>query len=221
MTLTSKTCGAVLLAGGQSRRMGSCKALLMVQGETMLSRLCRQLEDFDEKLLSANDPALVQGLPLTLVPDFYRGAGPLGGLHAALAATEKEAVFCVPCDLPNVTKELPRLLLEHFPEEADVMVCRDGNGRIHPLCGIYRKRVLPVIRAQLEADERRMRMLLEKVKCAYLDTAEYLPDDTFYNMNTHEDFLFITEHVCGKDHGPFPTEAEKSDGTARSTVVFK
>ena len=83
MMLSRECCGVVILAGGRSRRMGTCKALLTIEGETMLSRLTRQLDDFQEKLLSTNTPALAEGLPLTPVPDFYPGAGPLAGLHAA------------------------------------------------------------------------------------------------------------------------------------------
>ena len=82
MMLSRECCGVVILAGGRSRRMGTCKALLTIEGETMLSRLTRQLDDFQEKLLSTNTPALAEGLPLTPVPDFYPGAGPLAGLHA-------------------------------------------------------------------------------------------------------------------------------------------
>lgn len=216
MALSPKTCGAVLLAGGQSRRMGTCKALLMVGGETMLSRLARQLEDFDERLLSANDPLLAQGLPLKLIPDVFRGAGPLGGLHAALSVTEKEALFCMPCDLPYVTRKLPRLLLENFPEDADVLVCRDSAGRVHPLCGIYRKRVLPALRAQLDSGDRRVMALLEQVRCVYLDTAGLLPDYTFYNMNTQEAFLQVSEGACQSENALACVNDKKEgqDGTA-------
>ena len=76
MMLSRECCGVVILAGGRSRRMGACKALLTIEGETMLSRLTRQLDDFQEKLLSTNTPALAEGLPLKPVPDIYPGAGP-------------------------------------------------------------------------------------------------------------------------------------------------
>jgi len=187
MALTTDTCAAVLLAGGQSSRMGTCKALLTLQGETMVSRLCRQLESFQERILSANDPALSQGLPLKVVADVYRDCGPLGGLHAVLSATDREAVFCVPCDLPNFTADLPRLMLAAFPAGADAMICRDSQGDFHPLCGIYTRRLLPLVQAQLDAGERRMMALLRQVNCVYFDTTDKLPDDVFFNMNTQAD----------------------------------
>lgn len=89
MGISADHCGAVILAGGRSRRMGCCKATLKINGKTMLERLSESLRSFDEQILSANDPSLAEGLPVRLVPDRYPDSGPLGGLHAALSATEK------------------------------------------------------------------------------------------------------------------------------------
>ena len=183
------TCGAVILAGGHSRRMGTCKALLRLEGKTMLERIFEPLPVlFDEVLLSANDSSLGAGLDVKLVPDIWRECGPLGGLHAALTATGKDALFCVPCDLPRFTAELPRLLLSRMEPGADAIVCKDGGGRLHPLCGIYRKRVLPVLEAQLQKGERRMTALIKRLPCQILETEGFLPDDTFWNMNTPESY---------------------------------
>ena len=62
MPLTKDCCTPVILAGGASRRMGTCKALLKINGETMLSRILRQLSEFDRVLLSTGDPTLGEGL---------------------------------------------------------------------------------------------------------------------------------------------------------------
>ena len=189
MKLTTKTCGAVILAGGNSRRMGTCKALLKIEGATMLERTAMQLADFEEVLLSANDPALGEGLAVHLVPDIWQDCGPLGGLQAALSATEKEALFCVSCDLPQFTAEVPRLLLERMTPEADAIICRDSTGRLHPLCGIYRRRIVSVLEEQLSAGDRRMTALAGRLNCQILDTAGLLPDSAFWNMNTPESYL--------------------------------
>ncbi len=165
------TCGAVILAGGRSRRMGTCKALLRLEGGTMLERAAGLLTAlFDEVLLSANDPALGLGLNLRVVPDIWRECGPLGGLHAALA-------------------ELPLLLLERMNPEADAIVCRDGGGRLHPLCGIYRRRVLPALEARLQGGERRVTALIEGLSCQILETEGLLSDGVFENMNTPESYF--------------------------------
>ena len=177
---------AVLLAGGKSLRMGQCKALLKVEGETLLRRTVRVLTGFEELWLSTNDPALAKGLPVRLVADNYPGCGPLAGLEAALSATEQEALVCVSCDLPYLTESVPRLLLEMLGE-ADAAVCMDSAGRVHPLCGIYRRSTLPVIRRLLESGERRMMTFLRQIDCVYVRTEGLLPDEVFCNWNTPED----------------------------------
>lgn len=186
MAFPIERCGAVILAGGQSKRMGRCKALLAMQGETMLSRLTRQLSPFSELLLSANDPVLARGLPVRYVPDIYENDGPAAGLHAALSAASSDALFCVPCDMPNFDPALINMLLARFTPDADAVICRDGSGRLHPLCGIYSKRALPVLREHLEQGERRMTVILEAMDCLIVDIGSILPDSTFFNMNTPE-----------------------------------
>ena len=76
MSITKEKCGAVLLAGGKSRRMGQCKALLEVEGETLLQRTVRMLAAFEELWLSTNDPALSEGLPVRLVFSLANSAAP-------------------------------------------------------------------------------------------------------------------------------------------------
>ena len=181
------TFGGLILAGGRSRRMGQCKATLTVRGETLLEHTVRQLAGFPELWLSANDSELAKGLPVRLVTDRFPGAGPLAGLEAALSASGCDALVCVPCDLPNLTPAVPRLLTERFSPEQDALVLSDSTGRLHPLCGVYHRRALPVIRRQLERGERRVSDLLPHLRWACL--SREIPDRVLYNLNTPEDLL--------------------------------
>lgn len=198
MALSIKDCRAVMLAGGQSRRMGQCKALLLWDGETLLSRLSRRLSLFDEVLLSANDPEIETGLPLRTVADRYPGAGPLSGLHSALSATGKQALFCIPCDQPYFSPTLAESMVEEFPAGAEALVCRDSSQHVHPLCGIYTKAALPHMIWQLEMGNFRMMDLLPKLKCVYFDTARYFTDQVFFNMNAPPDYHMLTNGGLGQ-----------------------
>ena len=199
MALTTQNCGAVILAGGQSRRMGRCKALLPLDGETLLARMARQLSAFDELLLSANDFSLAEGLPVRTVPDQYSGDGPLAGLHAALSATKKDYLLCVSCDLPLFTADAANCLLREFPEGADAMACVDSTGRVHPLCGIYAKSALPVFQRQLEQGRFRMKELLELLDCRSFFTTGYFPDRVLLNVNTPEAYLHLLQEEAAHE----------------------
>lgn len=191
--LPRPACSAVILAGGRSRRMGRCKALLPLGGETLLARLVGRLSAFPEVLISANDPALGAGLPARVVADRFPDAGPAGGLHAALTAAKLPFALCVPCDLPNFSAAAAACLLGAFPPDADALVCVDGAGRVHPLCGIYARSALPAIGEQLANRRFRVMELLRRLDCRYLSTAGLLPDSVFYNVNTPQAYRRLLE----------------------------
>ena len=202
MAISLERCGAVILCGGQSRRMGTCKARLAVEGRPVLHRLAGALSFFEERLLSANDAALGAGLSWTVVEDRFPGLGPGAGLHAALLASKKEALLCVPCDLPAFSEQAARCLLAQFPRDCAAMVCRDSTGRLHPLCGIYTREMLPSLERRLAAGRCRMTEVLEDAPTVVLDTAGLLPDDVFFNMNTPADHRRAEEMIrIEKEHG--------------------
>ena len=76
---------AVILAGGQSRRMGFNKALIDVNGRPIISLLIDQVSQVTNRILiSSNDSSSYRFLNFPVVPDHFAGCGPLAGLHAAM-----------------------------------------------------------------------------------------------------------------------------------------
>lgn len=199
MALSPVNCGAVILAGGQSRRMGQCKALLDLGGETFISRLAGQLAAFDELLISTNDEAVAAGVPGQMVRDIYPGLGPLAGLHAALSVSRKDYIFCVSCDLPYFTAQAAAVMLENFQWSMDAMVCVDSAGRIHPLCGIYAKTALPAVERQLRNGQLRMWDLLKVLQTARFSISGSFSDNVLANVNTPEALARVLEPQKGEN----------------------
>lgn len=162
-----QTICAALFAGGASRRMGTDKALLPWRGSTLVRYLAGELGFFSEKLLSAQKASLLPGADWRLVPDLRPGCGPLGALESVLSAMRSDAALCVACDLPFFTRELGQAMLRAFRERADCLVCRDETGRVHPVCAIYHRRILPVVSERLQAGDFRMMHLLANLKTDY------------------------------------------------------
>lgn len=188
MPISLSACCAVILAGGQSRRMGRCKALLEVEGETLIARLAGQLAVFDELWISANRPELAEGLPGRLVKDVYPGRGPLAGMHAAMLATKKEYLFCVSCDLPHFTGQLAAAMAAEFCQTGSAMACVDTAGRAHPLCGVYAKSAFSVIERRLWEKRLRMTELLEELNYQPFLLRGRFPDAILENVNTPGEF---------------------------------
>lgn len=193
MAVSLDACGGLILAGGRSRRMGRCKALLPVGDATMLERIGRQMEVLPECWLSTNDPALAAAFSGEAVADVFVGKGPLAGIHAALLRTSRPYLFCVACDMPYFSGRIIGPMAEAFPDGADALVCQDSTGRIHPLCGIYAKSALPAITRCLQSGQLRARDLLEQLRCAYFQTAGQFSDQILWNINTPEAYNSLRE----------------------------
>ena len=140
---------AVILAGGNSRRMGTDKALLVLQGRPLIDTIVDRVRLLtDEIWISANDPFKYQFLGLPVIEDVYPGQGPLAGLHSGMRHTGRPLVLLLACDLPRVGERLFRNLVANLGDY-DAVIPRTADGRFHPLCGLYRKTCLTAIEKNL------------------------------------------------------------------------
>jgi len=186
-----KVAGAII-AGGPARRLGGvAKPFLKVGGRTIAERQLPLLRAaFARVLVIANDPAPWSSLAVEVVPDRVAGAGPMGGIHAALAAaTDCDAVVCVAGDLAFVEPALLAALRDRAPEAA-ALAPRTPIG-VEPLCARYARALLPAIESRLQAGQLALHAMLEEIAAAWIeggDLAGLDPDGRcFFNINTPDD----------------------------------
>lgn len=185
----------VILAGGQSRRMGRDKPLLGYEGETLLRRLIRRYAALGPVAVSVDRPGRYAFPDALELPDPYPGQGPLNGLVAGFRATGEEELFLTAADLPlgdpALARKLQALRLSH---DACVVLGEHGP---EPLFAVYGRTCLPAAEAAIAAGERSMRRLLARLDVCYVNQ-EALPEFPFahvlFNVNTPEDYnLLIKE----------------------------
>ena len=180
----------VILAGGQSRRMGRDKLRLTLAGETLLERAVRRWgEVFPRVLVSVAGPERFPELGEMRVFDRYPGAGPLAGLHAGLLRAGED-VFLTGADMPFSSPE-KALELSFLCGEADACCLTDETGRWEPLFGFYRPAVLPKAEELLSSGRRSMGALLASVRLREVSPAELGegPDSLLTrNVNNPEDY---------------------------------
>jgi len=141
----------LVLAGGDSRRMGTPKAWIEV-GDTVLLRyvIDRLAQAFAEVMVSFAEPEQIQEhIPYRVVFDRKRSAGPLAGLEAGLIASRHDVLFAVACDMPYVTQSTAELAVA-AARNCDAAIARH-DGLFEPVCGAYRKTALPAIVSALDA----------------------------------------------------------------------
>jgi len=170
--------------------MGSNKALLDFGGQPLIGVLVDRIRPITNQILiSSNDPTCYEFLKLPVIPDHYRGQGPLAGLHAAMLWNECSLYIALACDLPSLQTRLLRKLAS-FAKDYDVAIPRTRDGLAHPLCAVYRRTCLPVVENSLHRGVNKMIEILEEpsLSIRWIGPEEgQFEDADLANINTPED----------------------------------
>jgi len=186
----------LLLAGGQSRRMGGGdKALRVIGGIPLLERVIERMRPQVETLvLNANgDPARFAGFGLPVVPDSVPDyAGPLAGVLAGLDWTAAHRSDCtyvvsVATDAPFLPTDLVSRLVRGMEKSGAELVCAASGGQPHPVIGLWPVRLREDLRhAVVDKTVRKVDVWTARHRLA---TVPFLsePIDPFFNANRPED----------------------------------
>ena len=150
----------VLLAGGQSRRMGRDKREIMISGKSLFHRVLHVLESvFSEIIIVvATISSVVQKLNHQVVTDLIPDKGSAGGLYTGLTYANNPQVFVVACDMPFLNPAvIERVCKLSFSN--DVTMVRLSHG-FQPMHSVYSKQCLPVLHKMINADQLRIQDLL-------------------------------------------------------------
>jgi len=165
----------LILAGGESKRMGFPKHELVVGDRDILSHV-------QARLGSLFVETLIVGRDLTRAPHGTRAVGdrlvarsPLVGLHAGLAASRTDLCFAVACDMPSVEPRLVDFLLAQATGvDAVVPVIR---GHHEPLLAAYRITCVGPIERLVLAGRLKVSDLFDVVRTRRVMEADVLPFD--------------------------------------------
>jgi len=181
--------------------MGRDKALLDLGGVTLIARTLNLIMSIADQCTIVGeakrlDSSAAEGAAkmnwMHVIADDFPGAGPLGGIAAALRAARSEWNLIVACDLPYLTREwLEFLVAWGLRSDADVVLPMNERGA-EPLCGMYRKRAETAIREALARGTRKVTDGLAEVHTEFIELAEWKPFDSdgllFKNMNSPADY---------------------------------
>jgi FdhD protein len=186
----------VILAGGESRRMGSDKSLLPLNGARFIEHVHRLLDElFDEVILVTNSPSLYGDLPCRKVPDIYYRQGSLAGIHSGLCHAGNERIFVVACDMPFLSGAAIRRICAE-KGTAEVVIPRSASG-LEPLHALYDKSCIPAIEEVLDSGERRIVSFFPRSRVVELPAtalADIDPEGLSYrNINTPEEYFSLRD----------------------------
>jgi len=189
MNVVREKITGVVLAGGQGSRMGGVdKGLVQLRGRPMVDWVLERLRpQVDALIINANQNAeryAAFGHPV--FPDDIAGfAGPLAGLHAALARAEHPLVATVPCDSPFLPTDLvARLYAALAGHGAELAVARTFD-QPHPVFCLCRREVLPHLTAFLAEGGRKIDRWYATLRV--VDVRFDDQEDAFRNINTRDE----------------------------------
>ena len=185
---------ALVLAGGQSSRMGQDKALIPIQGTPLLQQVCQVALQCTSEVyvvtpwINRYQALLPKSCKFIQEPP-WSGAkpqGPLVGFAQGLAQVQTEWVLLLACDLPRLRVEVLQEWVQELatvPGEAIAVLARQTN-RWEPLCGFYRQSCLASLTCFIEQGGRSFQAWL-----AQHPVQELPPTDAqmFFNCNTPKD----------------------------------
>jgi molybdopterin-guanine dinucleotide biosynthesis protein A len=182
-------CTAIILAGGNSQRMGSDKANLLLGGQSLLQKVTATMRQvFPKVILSVRQ--LRPDIKLPQVCDDPSYAGPLAGLASGLASVDTPWVFAIACDMPFIELPVIEQLAQRRAKCQAVVAMAQGHPQ--PLAAFYARSCLDVICAHLESGGKNsLRAVLEKLDVCYVDETEILATDpglrSFFDLDTPQD----------------------------------
>jgi molybdenum cofactor guanylyltransferase len=187
---------AIVLAGGRSSRMGQDKALLRLNGRTLLEHtvgICNVIADSTIVVADRADRYAHLQLDAVQVADDKPHLGPLNGLLAGMRHVRGESTVVVACDMPFLDRKVLSRLRDLLDRHDAVVPL--ANGRWQSLHAVYAARISSAIEQQLATGQHSMRELLKR-----LSIREYAPSEverqrllrSVTNVNTPDDFHQLT-----------------------------
>jgi molybdopterin-guanine dinucleotide biosynthesis protein A len=193
MTKKTEQISAVILAGGEAKRIGgNDKGLLPLLGKPLIAWVLERIQpQADEIMISANrNLAQYQSFGYPVLTDEVTGfAGPLAGLARALGEASHPLVLCVPCDTPLLPHDLAaRLKQAMLEQDVQIAVAATAQHSHNTVC-LCRRDLLPGLLDYLAQGGRRVgewQSTLKRVQVMFDD------ERVFHNTNSPEDLELLT-----------------------------
>jgi molybdopterin-guanine dinucleotide biosynthesis protein A len=189
MNLKYPNITAVILAGGQARRMGGQdKGLIELSGTPLIEYVIAVLQpQLENIVINANRNAGIYasyGFPV--IADDYEGYnGPLAGIASCMKAIDTEYLITTPCDTPLLPQDLvSRMFVSLEENQAEISVADSGE-RLQPVFSLIKCSLLDSLLDYLDAGERKIDRWFKQHRMITVDFSDQ--PDTFLNVNTPED----------------------------------
>jgi molybdopterin-guanine dinucleotide biosynthesis protein A len=180
----------IILAGGKSSRFKENKAMAKIASRRLIDRVVDVLSsNLPHVILVTNMPEQYKALGVEMIMDIIPGKGPLSGIHAGLVSSPFDLNFIAPCDMPFISADIVRCLVERAAVGDDAVV-PVIDGYPEPLAAVYRKTCIKPVENSLLADRYSVKSFYSLITVKFIQESELLEfggGRNFFNINTRDD----------------------------------
>ncbi|MGE0567404.1 MAG: molybdenum cofactor guanylyltransferase [Bacteroidia bacterium] len=167
-----------ILAGGQSKRMGTDKGLVLFKNQSLIQHVINAILPLSSQITIIANSNNYSQLGYKVISDSIINKGPLSGIYSGLATSDTENNFFLSCDMPLIKTELLKFIVLKMDVSGKANIARHNNF-IEPMCGIYSKAIIPLLKQQFESNDLKILNVLNQTNVNYID----VDNESFYNKN--------------------------------------
>jgi len=178
--------------------MGTDKALLPLGAMNLLQSAIAKAKEASPRtvIVGRRDRYAQFG---AVVEDIIPGCGPLSGIHAALATTVSELNLMLSVDMPFMSADFLRWLLQLAATYGELAVVPEAHGRTQPLCSVFRRAALREVECALRENKYRVDRLFSILPTRLVPENDWraagFSPDIFRNVNTPEEYAAAADTV--------------------------
>tara|TARA_B100001113_G_scaffold40532_1_gene28743 strand:+ start:51 stop:659 length:609 start_codon:yes stop_codon:yes gene_type:complete len=191
----------VILAGGKSQRFGEDKCQVKLGDKLLIDYILSEIiDEFEEVLLISNNKIKYNhSNKISLVDDFKKGLGPLGGILTAMKWIKENKrnykwISTFPSDTPFFKKQILDNFLNEIESYEGKLFFINSNDTRHNIFGLWSIDLLERLEKDLNNGERKVEMWANKVGVKSINM-NFENKDPFFNINTKEDLIKAKEYL--------------------------
>lgn len=180
-------CNGIILAGGESLRMGQDKGLAVLHNKPLITYAIAALKPLVTDILIIADPTAYKHFGYPVYPDQFPDSGPLGGIVTGLQRSNTAYNVVMSCDTPFVSTGLLRHLLSQAQSHDVILPVHEG--REEPLTALYHQRCLALFEELIADKALKLRNAVKQVTALEVNIDQrfaFYHERLFDNLNTPE-----------------------------------
>ena len=184
----------VVLAGGKSQRFGEDKSQVKLGGKLLIDYILSEIiDEFNEILVVSNNLInFKECKKISLIKDFKKDLGPLGGVLTAMKWVKEnnkdyQWISTFPADTPFFKNQILKDFLKKINiEEGKLFFIKSNNTR-HNIFGLWSIDLMDKLEEDLDKGERKVEVWANSIGVKNINM-KFEDKDPFFNINTKEDF---------------------------------